>query len=146
MAQWWVIAASTLNGKPFDAVSFEGDRTQAQNAGRGIIAGPFGSDAQAVTFGNAWSAKNKRPFTDKPGVFPPVAQKLAHDVNPKNWLSSMGGSIASGIESGFVTFLKDIWKVIVGPVEILAGIFLAGFILVYAAKDDLMKLLPLIAK
>lgn len=44
-------------------------------------------------------------------------------TNPvSNWLGSMGGSIASGIEGGVVAFLKDLWDLIIGPLEVITGI------------------------
>jgi hypothetical protein len=56
-----------------------------------------------------------------------------------NWFSSMGGYIATGIESGFVSLLKDVWDVVLGPLEVIVGVVLILFALIFAMKDDLMQ-------
>lgn len=56
------------------------------------------------------------------------------------WLKGLGGNIASGLEAGFVSLLKDLWNVIVGPVEIVAGVALAILIVLWAFRDDLGSL------
>jgi hypothetical protein len=53
------------------------------------------------------------------------------------WLGSIGGMLASGIEAGLVTFFKDLWNVILGPLEILAGILLAVAVLAIYFKEDI---------
>jgi hypothetical protein len=57
----------------------------------------------------------------------------------ENWLSSLGGEIGSGIESGFVALTKDLWDVVVGPLEIFIGAILILFALIFALKDDLWQ-------
>lgn len=54
-----------------------------------------------------------------------------------NWLKSLGGSIASGLEAAFVSLLKDLWDVIIGPVEIIGGIALAILIVLWAFRDGM---------
>ena len=68
------------------------------------------------------------------GTIPPI-QQAADPV--LNWLKSVGGNIASGIEGGIVALLKDLWDVILGPVEIITGavIFAIGLTLLF--KNDL---------
>ena len=61
---------------------------------------------------------------------------------PASWITGIGGDIGSGIESGFVHFLTDLWDVILGPLEIIAGSILGLIILMYAFKDDLMSIAP----
>lgn len=93
------------------------------------VTGPYTSQAAAVkALGNI----GKTPTPNEPGlnITDPVAA----------WLSSMGGSIASGLEGAGVAFLKDLWNVILGPIEILIGSAIAMVILVYAFKDDLMSI------
>jgi hypothetical protein len=51
-----------------------------------------------------------------------------------NWLKSLGGSIGSGLEAGAVSLLKDIWDVIIGPVQIIAGILLGILIVFWAFR------------
>jgi len=60
-----------------------------------------------------------------------------------SWLTGLGGMIASGLESGFVAFITDLWSGIVGYVEIFAGAFLALCCIVFIFKNDLMALAPL---
>jgi hypothetical protein len=63
----------------------------------------------------------------------------------KNWLASMGGSIASGLEIGIDSIFQDFWNVVIGPFEVITGIVIMIIALVFAFKDDLMQLAPLIA-
>lgn len=66
------------------------------------------------------------------------ANAFANSVpNPGGWLTSLGGDIGSGIEAAFVSFLKDLWAVILGPLEIIAGVALAILIVAWMFKDDL---------
>lgn len=69
----------------------------------------------------------------------PTVEKAASAVSDPlgSWLKSAGGAIGSGIEGAFVAFLKDLWDVILGPLEVLAGVALAILILAFAFKDDL---------
>lgn len=62
---------------------------------------------------------------------------LLGGVDPTNWLSQLGGQIASGLEAGVASLLKDIWDAIIGPLEMIAGILLAILILVWMFRDDL---------
>jgi hypothetical protein len=67
------------------------------------------------------------------------------NLNPASWLSDIGGKLASGIEGGVITILKDIWQVIEGPLLVILGIIIAMWVLVIYFKDDIMKLAPAIA-
>ena len=62
------------------------------------------------------------------------------------WLTSLGGMIGSGIESGLVSFFTDLYNVIVGPLEIVLGIIVAIWVLVFIFKDDLAALAPMFLK
>lgn len=53
------------------------------------------------------------------------------------WLSSLGGSIGAGLDAAGVAFLKDLWDVILGPLEIIAGVVLAIIMLMWIFRDDL---------
>jgi hypothetical protein len=68
------------------------------------------------------------------GTIPPI-QNAADPI--LSWLKTTAGGIASGIEGGIVSLLKDLWDVIIGPVEIITGavIFALGLTLLF--KDDL---------
>jgi hypothetical protein len=113
-APWWVISVSTLNGKPWQAVSYQGVKSAAQAASQGgILAGPFATDALAVKWGNAWSARTHHAFTDNPGVLPPVIP------NPVKGIDAIGA---------FFTSLSDpaLWarilKIGIGSVLLLVGL------------------------
>lgn len=82
---WWVISVSTLNGQPWQAITFQGPRSAAQGAQRGgILAGPFATRAEAADWGRKWSGRTHRLFTDNPG---------ASSGNPVTGLGSLGGSV-----------------------------------------------------
>jgi hypothetical protein len=84
------------------------------------------------------------PFNVAAGS-PSAAQHLPTSLpSVGNWLNSLGGAIGSGIEGALVSFLHDLWDVILGPLEIIAGAGLAIVILLYAFKDDLGSLAMLI--
>jgi hypothetical protein len=77
---------------------------------------------------------------------PAAGAPAASFSNPiADWMKSLGGSIASGLEAGVVAFFQDLWDVIQGPVEVIAGVILAGIVIGYAFKNDLMALAPLAA-
>lgn len=56
-----------------------------------------------------------------------------------SWASSMGGSIASGLESGFLAIIKDLWDVILGPVEIILGALLILFAIIFIFSSDITR-------
>jgi hypothetical protein len=62
------------------------------------------------------------------------------------WIGSLGGMIASGLEGALVAFLKDLWDVILGPLEVIAGVALAILILLFAFKDDLASVAAIMIK
>lgn len=61
-----------------------------------------------------------------------------------NWFKNIGGQIASGIEGGIVALFKDLWDVIIGPLEIAAGVVVAIVMIAYIFKDDLASIAPLV--
>lgn len=66
------------------------------------------------------------------------ANQIGQETSPPAWLGSLGGLIGSGLEGGFVALFKDLWNVIVGPLEILAGFIIIAVTLGLAFKDDLL--------
>jgi hypothetical protein len=83
-------------------------------------------------------------------VSAPKAAQQALDTgskaaDPASWLSGLGGLLASGLESGFIAIIKDLWKLLLPALEILSGVILLIITLAFAFKDDLMKLAPLAA-
>ena len=66
--------------------------------------------------------------------------------NPFNWLTqATGGVLAAAIESGFGNLIKDLWDVILGPVEILLGALIIMWVFVIFFKDDLIGLAAMAA-
>jgi len=70
------------------------------------------------------------------------------NINPfsglDNWFKNIGGQIASGIEGGFVAIIKDLWDVVIGPLEIAAGVIVAIVVLIFVFKDDLAAIAPIV--
>jgi len=67
------------------------------------------------------------------------------------WLSGIGGSIASGMESGFVAFFKDIWESVRPFVYIGLGVIIMVAAATWLFKgsikpSDLAGLLMAVAK
>jgi hypothetical protein len=124
--QWWAVA-STIGG----TVTYKAVQSATRPTSAGPAVGPFSSKKAA----DQWIATN--------GQGAQVGGGLS-DLNPMNWLASIGGGIASGIESGFVNFFKDVWNVIVGPLEVLAGILIGVAVLVIYFKNDIMALASLV--
>lgn len=63
-------------------------------------------------------------------------------TNISNWLTSPGGGIASGIEGGIVAFLKDLWDLILGPVEVITGAVIILIAVGIALRNDVIGILP----
>jgi hypothetical protein len=91
------------------------------------------------------------PFTSKQGATNWISQENG-SVNIPNplsalggWLGSLGGSIGSGIEAGFISGIKDLWNVIIGPVEVLIGVIIVIFTLIMYFRSDVMQLASLAA-
>jgi hypothetical protein len=112
-SRWWV-----LGGK-FTPVKVVQSSTEPQFA----IAGPFVSSKAAQD----WIQNNS------------INYNPLHYVQDwgQSWLKSMGADIGSGIESGFVTILQDIWNVIVGPIEVLGGLAIVLVTFIAYFKDDI---------
>jgi len=83
------------------------------------------------------------PFTSQTAADKFAQSQLANFTAPwdwpKQWLQSAGADIGSGIESGFVTFFKDLWNVIVGPIEVLGGLAIVIVVFLIYFKDDIMQ-------
>ena len=57
----------------------------------------------------------------------------------QGWLSSAAGQLASAIESGFLAVIKDLWDVVIGPIEVFIGAMIILFALIFLFKNDLMQ-------
>lgn len=63
--------------------------------------------------------------------------------NPVNsWVQSVAANIGSGIESGVVALLKDLWDVIIGPAEVVVGVILILIAIGIALRGDVIGVLP----
>ena len=56
------------------------------------------------------------------------------------WLTNLGGELASGIEGAVVAVLGDVWDVIAGPIEVIIGLVIAFIVLGWAFKNQLIQL------
>lgn len=83
------------------------------------------------------------------GLFPGSGSIISDLTNApsavQNWFKSLAGQLASAFETGFLALIKDIWDVVVGPVEILAGALIVVIALGIAFKNDVAGLAPVFA-
>lgn len=125
---WWVISVSTVNGQPWQAVSFQGAKSAAQGASQGgILGGPFTTEAQAAAFGNAWSARTHHAFTDNPNLssanpltdIPAGAAQIGSAAASSTGLPQIGAFFAS-------LGNKNLWiraaKVMIGGALVMIGL------------------------
>lgn len=105
---WWIVQnASGQRGGPPQLTVVQ-SATKPQNA----VAGPFTSQ----------SAANKALLQrQNQGSFPSIPSPTGII---SGWFSSLGADIGSGIEAGIVSMLKDLWNVILGPIEVGVGLTL----------------------
>lgn len=134
---WWVLWQPYANP---NYVIFHGSKTQADAKSRLIegsrVDGPYSSQTAAAS---AVSSGTIKPPSNQPlGGMGGVGVGAANTVS--SWFTSMGGYIGSGIEAGFAALLSDLWLVIIGPLEIIAGAVLAIIVLMWIFKDDIAAL------
>lgn len=81
------------------------------------------------------------PGSTSTGAITGAANSISTDVSNdvSSWLKSAAGQIGSGIESGFIAAIRDVWTVIAGPLEVIAGALLIIIVLVFMFRDDLMQ-------
>lgn len=82
------------------------------------------------------------------GGLPGLSNDLFNGIGTgaNSFFKSIGGQIGAGIESGFVFLLKDLWAVIVGPLEIIAGAILAIAILIFIFRNQLTDIAGTVLK
>jgi hypothetical protein len=121
-SKWYVVGYNPAGASPTYQV-IAGTLQQAQaiagQAVNGTIAGPYSSLAAANAAIKAGTATGQPYSPPNPNLQNPIT----------NWLSSIGGYIASGLEQGFVSLLTDLWQVIAGPILIVLGIAVAIVVL-----------------
>jgi hypothetical protein len=123
--QWWAVGSTQGGSVSWKTVQSPSKPTV------GAPVGPFASQKAAQNWINNF------------GQGAQVGSGLG-DLNPLNWLSSLGGTIASGLESGFVNILKDLWTVIVGPLEVIAGVLIGVAVLTIYFKNDIASVAGLV--
>lgn len=120
--QWWVVPHMQPAGKGA-VTSFL--PVQSVNKPNNSSGGPFSTRADAMAFIQQQQSSS--------GLSLPNPLKIVG-----GWLSGVGGQIGSGIEAGIVTSLKDLWDVIIGPVEVLLGFLIFLWVIAIYLKDDLL--------
>lgn len=124
-SKWWVIDIHSRGFSGFRAIQAAAKPPLSPQSS--YAAGPFLSQDAA----NNWISQNQT-----------TAGSLGLDPTTwiGSWLSDLGGKLASGIEGGIVQIIKDLWAVIVGPLEVLLGVLIGLWVLVIYFKSDIMKL------
>jgi hypothetical protein len=97
--------------------------------GSTVLGGPYNTQSAAMA-----AFPQGSHGTTKSSTGPPVV-----NVKPLsyNWLTGIGGDIASGIEGGVVQLLKDVWTVIEGPLLVIVGAVVFLFVIVSYFKSDI---------
>lgn len=139
--RWWVIIKLPGGAQKDQTPSYSvvSSQTRPGRQAGSVAAGPFMSKNAA----DSWITASTQGGTIPGGG---VIQDIGHALNPSTWLSSIGGGIASGIESGFVNFFKDVWDVVIGPVEVVVGAIIILFTLILYFRNDVMALISLAAR
>jgi len=136
--QWWIlITASSTAGSGFQIISGPAATIKAKYGSTAL--GPYMSQSAAQS-----AAEAKVDSGQISTAPPPGSSLIGSDIS--SWLQGIGGSIGSGIEGGIVSLLTDIWNVIVGPLEVIAGVLIAVFVFIIYFKDDIMQLAGMAAK
>jgi|SRR5215472_1101308 len=98
---------------------------------------------------NWWDAFTGAAYSFFHGGIPSSPQNAEAELQAGNpvsaFLSSTAGAIGRGLESGIIAILKDIWDVILGPLEIIAGAVLVIMAFMLMFRRDLMSIARLIA-
>lgn len=137
VTQWWILlTASSTGGSGWQIIS--GPAASVKQKYGSAVIGPYSSREAAQ------AAADKKAGQGQISASPPLGTNIIGQ-NLGNWLSGIGGSIGSGIEGGVIATLKDIWNVIVGPLEVFLGIIIAVIVFIIYFKDDIMRLAPALA-
>lgn len=74
-------------------------------------------------------------FGDITGWFSNIVGFVTNPI--QKFFESLAGQLAAGIEAAFVAIFKDIWKILVGPLEIIAGTLIAIVAFGLLFRDDI---------
>lgn len=130
-SQWWVIDIHSRGFSGFKAIM--ATVKPPTNPQSSYAAGPFASQPAA----NRWIQQNQTT-----GGLPSLPNPLSA---LGGWLGSIGAQIGSGIESGFISAIKDVWTVIIGPLEVLLGALIIMFTLAMYFKGEILGLASIAA-
>lgn len=149
---WWVVYYQTLPGRvnapnPGGRTQFEIVRANTKDDAAQKVGDSLGVSVTKTT--GPYDARH-------------LAQSAADTVRQRNaaaahsaenqpggnfgWLTGLGGGIASGIEGGVVAVLKDLWRVVEGPLLVIAGIIVALIVLSVYFKNDIAGLIARVPK
>jgi hypothetical protein len=142
--KWWVVflqPSQTIHPAPnpqgltnFQVVQAPNAQTaSAQLTKQGQIVtsieGPFSTKADANKAAQGTVTANKKAAQ---------AAENKSFPNPVAWFQqATGGILAGALEQGFIYILKDVWRVIEGPVLILAGALIIIATLAIFFKNDI---------
>jgi hypothetical protein len=154
----WYVVTTTTAAIPTGRGTVPGTRTfsvqwlssaeGAKGIAAGTAVGPYPSQKAAVSAqhdaqnaGSGWWHTLIHDLDVARHAASSAADRVAHDTNPVNWLTSAtGGILAGALEKGFVQILKDLWNVIGPPLAILAGGLLIIVAFAVFFKDDIAAL------
>jgi hypothetical protein len=129
-SQWWVIQ-QRQTGRASNLLPPTLLVMMSTSKPQGAVAGPYLSKSAA------------QAFIDN--IEQGGSVSLPSWLNPASWLSDIGGKLASGIEAGFLQVVKDLWGIVVGPLEVLLGVIIGVFVLTMYFRQDIIKLASLAA-
>lgn len=144
----WFAFKGYNNGQPIDVAGLQekdlvGIGFHGYATAKDAIAHPNSVSIFQAPVLNAIIAEAHAEQSQQAGPGQPNASNLGGAVfagaqnDIKSFLGSLGGSIGSGLESGIVALLRDLWSVIMGPLEMIGGVLLAILILLWAFREDL---------
>lgn len=118
---WWVIDVHSRGFSGF--IPMQSAKKPTDNPYSSYSAGPF----TTIELAKAWISKHQT-----------YSKPLPNPLNwVKDWITSTGGMVASGIEAGLDAFATDLWTAISGVVEIVAGAAIALIVLTTYFKNDM---------
>jgi hypothetical protein len=77
-------------------------------------------------------------FNDIIGWFTGIGNDITKPIT--DFFKSLAGQLAAALEAGILAVFKDLWDVIVGPLEILAGVIIVIIALGIAFRADVAGL------
>lgn len=142
---WWILSNSSGAKTKFAIVQSQNTPKQTPSWPNAPI-GPFSSQK---------AAQQVVATAQKEGGFgiQPSGKGSSTGTNLKNaggsavsWFQeATGGILAAALEQGFIQIIKDLWAVVVGPLEVIAGAFIIIATLVIFFKEDIAQVATMVA-